>query len=37
MTEQSPNLFHLSSVTNPPKTGLNLESLNTILSGTNRI
>ena len=37
----SPNLMNLSRVSNPPKnrfqlsTGLNLEALNTILSGTN--
>ena len=37
MNEQSPNLFHLRRVTNPSKTGLNLETVNTVLSGTNRI
>ena len=31
---QSPNLMNLSRVSNLPKTGLNLETLNTILSGT---
>ena len=40
---QSPNLMNLSRVSNPPKNrfqlsaGLNLETLNAILSGTNHI
>ena len=39
----SPNLMNLSRVSNPPKNrfqlsaGINLETLNTILSGTNHI
>jgi len=39
----SPNKINLSRVSNPPKhrfqlsAGLNLETLNTILSGTNHI